>query len=95
MDMSPIITFWIFEDAITRENFQQHCQSKRGYHLFPLCSLTRQKWESKFTNGSTMNVTNMAGENCIRLPMYPMNKEEIDYVQDVIDTALKACGSKK
>jgi len=36
-----------------------------------------------------MEVTDLAGENCIRLPMYPMNQEEINYTTDVINQALK------
>ncbi len=88
--------FWILFDNIEiKEKFQQYC-SDNGVvsynHYVPLHSSKMGERVSR--TASKMNVTDLAGENCIRLPMFPMNNEEIDYVRDVIDSALKNCGTK-
>ena len=44
---------------------------------------------------SEMSVTNLAGENCIRLPMYPMTDAEIDYTCNSIHEALVSISSSK
>ena len=39
---------------------------------------------------SQMSVTNLAGENCVRLPMYPMTDAEIEYTCDSLHQSLKS-----
>jgi len=83
--------FWIlFDDTSVKDTFQQHCREKgvaTYNHYVPLHSSVMGKRVSR--TASSMEVTDLAGENCIRLPMYPMNQEEINYTTDVINQALK------
>ena len=89
--------FWIlFDDPKMKVEFQKYCNENlvtTYNHYVPLHSSVMGNKVS--ITASKMEVTNLAGENCIRLPMYPMNKEEIDYVTDVINQALKYCSQTK
>ena len=89
--------FWIlFDDNKTKDNFQKHCTEKgvtTYNHYVPLHSSVMGNKVSR--TASKMETTNLAGENCIRLPMYPMNDLEIKYVGEVINSALKNCANLK
>ena len=88
--------FWIlFEDSTLKEKFQKICTEKEVAtynHYVPLHS--SKMGQRCSVTASKMNVTDLAGENCIRLPMYPMNTSEIDYVSEVINDALSNAGAR-
>ena len=87
--------FWVlFEDSKQRESFQKRCTQSdvtTYSHYVPLHSSIMG--EKVGRTASQMSVTNLAGENCVRLPMYPMTDAEIDYTCDSLYKSLKSISS--
>ena len=87
--------FWIlFEDSKYRENFQKHCTQNditTYSHYVPLHSSIMGEKVGRTASG--MSITDMAGENCVRLPMYPMTDAEIEYTCDSLHKSLRSTSS--